>query len=340
MSSRRCVVGVDLGGTNVRAQALFADGTPAGPRIQSPSEAQDGSAAIFEAVSQAIQNAIHAAEVKPDAVGMAIPGHVDNDEGVVIWSPNFGEYRQGVFYSWRDVPFRSEIEKSISLPILIGNDANCAALGEYMFGSGRGSASAFVLLTLGTGVGGGVVLSPQSVMGKAEGPLLLLGGNKGGAELGHTLIRQGGLDCNAGSYGALEAYCQRDSIVKRAIHRLRRGRESMLWQLIENDLSRLTPEVVSKAADQGDAVAQDIWREVGVALGAGIGSLINVFAPEVFAIGGQIAKAGKWLMEPAKTEARYIAIPSLYDATQIVTAEHIQDAGLLGAAAMALESMK
>jgi glucokinase len=337
MSNRRCVIGVDLGGTNVRAQALYEDGTPAGDRHEQPSNAQQGREQILTSLTTTIRQAQHSAAVEPEAVGLALPGHIDDESGQVIWSPNFGQQIDSVFHCWNNVQIKQPLEAAAGIPVFMANDANCAAIGEYKFGTGRDEASCLVLLTIGTGVGGGIVLRPQSVMGQATGSLLLLGGNKGGAELGHILIRQGGLDCNAGSYGALEAYCQRDAIIKRAIYRLRRGRSSAIWDIVEGDLSLITPKVLADAADQGDHVAIDIWREVGVSLGAGIGSLINVFSPEVFAIGGQIAKAGKWLIEPAILEAKYVAIPSLFSDTKIVVAEQIDDAGVLGGAAIALE---
>lgn len=337
----RYVVGVDLGGTNVRASVFDDTGVPVlDSPVEQPSHAQAGTAGIIEAIARTVQQAINRASVVPEAVGMAVPGHIDNETGVVRWSPNFGESVNGVFVCWRDQPLREPLRRYIDLPIVMGNDANLAALGEYRFGSGGGTANGLVMLTLGTGIGGGVVLSPNSVFGKAEGPLMLLGGNGGGAELGHSMIIAGGLDCNAGSYGALEAYCQRDSIVKRAIHRLQRGRPSIMPELVDHDLSKITPKIISLAAEQGDALAQQIWQEIGTYLGVGIGSMINIFAPEVVAVGGQIAKAGKWLMDPARTSAADTAIPSLFQDTRIVTAELIDHAGMYGGAAMALEALR
>jgi glucokinase len=340
MSDRRCVIGIDLGGTNVRAQALYENGTPAGARQQHPSNAQEGKDEILDSLIKAIQGAIESSEVKPEAIGLAMPGHIDDESGLVLWSPNFGQSIDGVFHCWNNVQIKQPLEEASGIPVCLANDANCAALGEYRFGTGKGDVSSLVLLTLGTGVGGGVVLGPRSLMGGGlSGPQLLLGGNKGGCELGHLLIRQGGLDCNAGSYGALEAYCQRDSIITRAIYRLRRGRESIIPDLVNGDISKITPQILTMAADQGDKTAIDIWREVGIALGAGMGTLINIFAPEVFAVGGQIAKSGKWLMEPAITECRYVAIPSLFNDVKITQAEMIDDAGVLGGAAIALEML-
>lgn len=337
--SVRCVIGVDLGGTNVRAAAVSEGGEVVGKRVEAPSRAQEGTDAILTALCDVVKTIADQAEVDAQGVGLSVPGHVDNAAGLVRWAPNFGHSVDGVFYYWKNVPLRNQLVDRLSLSVVMGNDANCAALGEYRYGSGNGDANCLVLLTIGTGIGGGVVMSPQSVDGTAFGPLLLLGGNKGGAELGHVTIARGGLECNAGSYGALESYCQRDSIVRRAQHKLRRGRASILPDLVEGDLSRVSPQVLGTAADKGDALAQEVWREVGEYLGVGIGSFINIFAPDVFAVGGQISKAGKWLLQPAIAEAANVAIPSLYEDCRIVQAEQVEDAGLLGAAALGWQSL-
>jgi glucokinase len=273
-------------------------------------------------------------------VGLAVPGFVDNDSGFVEWAPNLGEMVDGVFKYLDHIDFRGPIEKATGIPLVMNNDANLAALGEYKYGTGRGSSSCLVMLTVGTGIGGGVVMSPQAVLGKAEGPLILLGGNKGGGELGHTIIHHHGLDCRAGTYGAVESYCQRDSIIQRAKHRLNRKRKSILPDLVDGDIAQLTPKHLSIAAEKGDEVAIEVWEEVGDMLGAAIGSFINVFSPEVVAIGGQIAKAGEFLLGPARRTARNCAIPVLFDYAKIVQAEQIDDAGLLGGAALAWEALR
>jgi glucokinase len=169
---------------------------------------------------------------------------------------------------------------------------------------------------------------------------MLLGGNQGGAELGHTNIVPNGNDCNAGTYGPIEAYCQRDAIIARAVHRLRRGRPSVINDLVAGDLTKVTPKTISEAAAKGDELAIQVWEEVGYFLGIGLGNFINIFAPDVLAVGGQIAKAGDFLLEPARKIARDIAIPSLFKDANIVEAEQVEDAGMLGSAAMAQEALK
>ncbi len=334
------MIGVDLGGTNVRAGAFLEDGTPAGPSFSNPSKAQSGTDAIMDAIAVTVHQAKDAANQSAEAIGIAIPGHIDNASGVVRWAPNFGESVDGVFHYWKEVPFREALGPKVGLPLHMDNDANAAALGEYRFGSGRNAAKCLVMLTVGTGIGGGVILSPDAVLGDARGPLVMVGGNKGGAELGHVVVAHNGMDCNAGEYGSIEGYCQRDAIVKRAQHRLNRGRASVLNGLVGGDLAKLTPKHLSEGAAQGDEVALEVWNEVGTILGVGIGNYINIFAPDVVAIGGNIARAGDFLLKPAIREARNVAIPSLFVDAKIGVAEQIDDAGMLGGAALALEMMK
>jgi glucokinase len=335
---KRCVIGVDLGGTNVRAGSFYEDGSPAGEKFSNPSHGQEGTPLIIKSISDTILQAINASETPPAAVGMAIPGHIDDANGLVVWAPNFGSLTDGVFTNWTNMPIRQALSATIPIPLFFGNDANLAAFGEYKFGSGKNTAKCLVLYTIGTGIGSGIIMRPEAVFGRAEGPLMLLGGNKGGAELGHTIIQHGGLDCNAGEYGSIEGYAQRDAIVKRAVHRILRGRTTAITGMVNGDLSKITPLVLSQAAEAGDELAIEVWAEVGTYLGVAIGNAINIFAPDVVAIGGQIAKVGDFLLEPARKTARNVAIPSLFKDTVIVVAEQIADAGMLGGAALALEA--
>ncbi len=327
------MIAVDLGGTTVRARAYTEGGEPVGERVQRPSFGREGSEKTLEATVAAIREA--ATGKQPVAVGVAIPGHVEG--GRVRWAPNLGmESAYGRFDSWRDIEAERVLVGALGLPVRLANDANLAALGEYRYGSGRDSARTLVMLTLGTGVGGGVVLGRHSVSPPTQSPTLLLGGNGGGVELGHLCIQMNGLECDAGSYGSLEAYCQKDSVVRRALHRLGRGRASSLADISPESLS---PEAIARAAESGDALARQVLAETGMFLGTAIGSLINVFAPEVVAVGGQIAKAGEWILAPAREAARETAVPTLFPDTRIVQAEQIDDAGMLGAAAFAFEAI-
>lgn len=333
--SEGCVVGVDLGGTNIRAAVVAEDGSFRTVMASGGSRAEEGEENTLAAVVSVVQECLDEFGDKIERVGLAIPGHTNDKEGVVHWSPNFGIRMDGVLHYWKDVDVRSPLEEALHVNVSMANDANAAAVGEYRFGCGKNAAKCLVMLTLGTGIGGGVVLGAESLGGNASGPSLLLGGNLGGAELGHMVIARGGLDSSSGAYGTVEAYCQRDSIVKRAQNKLVRGRASAMLDFVSGDIGAITPSVVTKAADAGDAVAQEVWREVGGYLGTAIGNLVNVFAPDVFAVGGQVAMAGDWLLGPAIDEARNVAIPSLFADCRVQIAEKIADAGVLGAAAVA-----
>lgn len=327
-SQHPLVVAIDLGGTNVRGAILENGRMLEGTRLQANSRAQEGSLAVIEATAGLVREICEQSPRPVSAIGLSIPGHADPDTGVVRWSPNFGEYVNGVFKYWIDVSFGGPLSEITGLPVYMHNDANLAALGEYQFGAGKAKAKCLVMLTLGTGVGGGVVLGKGSVLGKAESPLVLVGCNHGGAELGHISLLHGGLDTSAGSYGCLEAYCRKGAITERMLHRLRRGRESILRS---KNWEELTPEDLSIAADQGDELSQEVLSEIGTWLGVGIGSHVNVFAPDVFVLAGQIAKAGKWLIEPAIRSARNVAIPNLWEDVTVAKAELGDDAGIIGA---------
>ncbi|MCS7273765.1 MAG: ROK family protein [Fimbriimonadales bacterium] len=331
------VVGVDLGGTNVRAAVVNREGALLSTLVQHPSRAQDGFQATLQQIVRTIREAIEAAGTSPAAVGMAVPGHIDAARGVVRWAPNFGEYRNGIFEVWRDVPLAAAVQAELNLPVVMGNDANLAALGEYYYGVGRGRARGLIMITLGTGIGGGVVLSHAQVQGGArwEGGILLVGLSGGGAELGHTVIDFAGPRCGCGVRGCIEAYAKRDAIIEMARESMQRNPQSLLYTLANGDPTQITPALVSQAAQQGDPVALAIWHEVGTYLGVAIANFINIFNPEIVAIGGQIAKAGAPLFDAIHATVRNYALPTLLEECQIVPAERLEDAGILGGAALA-----
>jgi glucokinase len=340
------VVGVDLGGTNVRAAVVAADGRLLCPPIQQASEGAAGVAGTTERIVRTVQDALRAAGVSaPGALGLAVPGVVDAATGVVRFAPNLGEARGDVFEPWRDVPLGATLERELGWPVVMGNDANLAALGEYRFGRGGDAAAGLVLLTLGTGVGGGVVLTREQVQGDVawRGGALLVGAQGGGGELGHTVVLAGGPRCGCGAAGCLEALANRDAIVARARAKLAHrgggaaGDGGRLRALTRGDPTRITPRLVAEAAADGDEAALEVWDETGAYVGIAVAGFINVFNPEVVAVGGQIARAGEPLFRAIRRAARDQAIPALFEACRIVPAERIDDGGVMGAAALALE---
>ncbi len=334
----QCVIGVDLGGTNVRAAAVDASGQFHSDFVERPSMAQSGARAVIEACDAVIRAV--ASKVECVGVGMAVPGHIDTASGTVLWAPNFGETKDGMFRHFSDVPLAGPVSALSGLPVVIGNDANLAALGEFRFGIGKGTANGLVMITLGTGIGGGVVLSPGQLDPLSAGePVLLVGANGGGAELGHVVVMADGPLCGCGAYGCLEALANATAIAARGRAKLEHDATSLIGKLSGGDGAKVTPKLLADAAGQGDAAAIEVWQETGHYLGIGIGSFINTFVPEIVAIGGQIAKVGAPLLDAAIRSAKNVAIPTLFSATRIVPAVQIDHAGVLGGAALAFRSI-
>lgn len=342
MNETEFVIGVDLGGTNVRAAVAKSDGSLTHEPAQNPSFAQEGFDRTKQAILQTIQEAIRRSGVSENAIagiGMAVPGHVDAETGVVRWAPNFGVKKGERFEIWHDVPLAQAIQRELGKPVHMSNDANLAALAEYMYGSGKGTAKGLILLTLGTGIGGGVVLTRAQVQGNAfwDSGVLLVGANGGGGELGHAIIVMNGPQCGCGAHGCIEALAKRDAIIERAIAKMRHNPKSLLWELCESDFTKITPRLISEAAEKQDTLALEVWEEIGTFLGVAAATFINIFNPEIVAIGGQIAKAGAPLFNAIERATRDHAVPSLYEVCRVTPAEKLEEAGVLGGAALALQ---
>lgn len=302
---RSVIVAVDLGGTNVRAaRAREAQADSIGRVFHAPSRAQEGLDATVEAVAAVVRQATGRASVA--CVGIAVAGHVDGR--VVRWSPNFGKQTERGFRMWRNVPFAQRVEEAVGAPVVLANDANAAALGEYYHGCGRGKAHSLFLFTLGTGVGTGLVVRGR-----------MFTGFRGGAvEFGHVVIEQSAERWLTGSPGPVEAFCGA------------RGFELRFG---------CTPAEMSKRAARRDESALSAWSEYATWLGTAVGSAINAFAPEIVAIGGGIAKAASYFLEPCIEQAKHVAVPSLWRNTRVQLAERLEDAALFGALALAREEL-
>lgn len=299
------IVAVDLGGTNVRA-AIGRDAYAGrlGRVHHAPSRAREGLDAVVEAVTSVIQQAAGKATLA--GVGIAVAGHVDGR--IVRWSPNFGEETAHGFKMWKNVPFAARIEEAVGVPVILSNDANAAALGEFHHGSGGGSVQSLFLFTLGTGVGTGLVVGGR-----------IFSGYRGGAvEFGHVVIEQTAEPWLTGSPGPVEAFCG-----ARAFEMRFGG----------------TPAVLSRRAQRGDKDALAAWRDYGRWLGTAVGSAINAFAPEILAIGGGIAKSAELFFPSCLKQARRVAVPSLWNNTRVRLAERLEDAALVGALALAREAL-
>ena len=320
-SNKPYVIGVDLGGTNVRAAVIDRVSEKIVARGENiPSRAMDGVTATAGQIATAARTALNQGNIDPDRVvgcGIAVPGVIKGKEGIVSYAPNFKD-------QWRGVQIAGPVQLSLGVPVQIGNDANLAAFGEFRFGSGRGVRD-LVMLTLGTGVGGGIIIDGK----------LIEGATGGAGEIGHMIVNAGGRGGNS-SFGSLEGECQRDAIIERAARKIQQGRKTVLGERTDYDRFALTPALIATAAAEGDDVAVEVFEETGYYLGIAVASLINILNPEMIVIGGGIAQAGEILLDSIRRTSNANALRTLARTCQIVPAQLGDNAGIFGGAALAL----
>lgn len=321
------VLGVDLGGTNVRAAVLTKKGKPVGAGGRAPSLAGGGVEMTVAQIIQAARSAIDSAQISPDdiaGVGIGVPGHIDPQAKLVKWAPNFFENGQ----PYRNIALGEPIEAQLGLPVYMGNDANVAALGEFRFGAGR-AVQTLVMVTLGTGIGGGIILNGK----------LWTGATGGAGEIGHLIIAAGGRG-GAAAYGSLESMGQIAAICECASRKICAGRKTILTDRVDYDWHLLTPKDIADAAHDGDPVALEVFDEIGTYVGIGIASMVNLLNPEMVVVGGGVAQAGPLIFDPIRRSARANAIKTMIDVCPIVPAELGDDAGIYGGASLVLDALE
>lgn len=317
----RWIVGVDLGGTNISTGVVPIDGGAVCGLRSRPTEAPRGADFVVSRIVEMVEASVHDVLATHGhtrewiaGVGIGAPGPLDRAAGLVVESPNLG---------WRDFPLRGRISDAVRLPAVLDNDANCATYGEWWQGAGRG-ADTLVGLTLGTGIGGGIVLGGKVYHGVS---------NVAG-EIGHTTIEANGRKCKCGNYGCLEAYASGPAIALRAVEGLEAGSESVLTEMVAGRLDEISAATVYEAAARGDAYANECIRETAKFLGAGVANIINILNPEMVVIAGGVTRAGDHLFTPLRAEVRRRAFRSAEERCRIVAAELPGTAGVVGAAAV------
>jgi glucokinase len=276
---------------------------------------------IVQTVEEAIRNAdVNRADLM--GVGMGVPGRHKSSEGIVLTSPNFAG-------GWQNVQLLAPIAESLHTAVYMRNDVKTASMGEYYFGAGRGYRY-IVMITLGTGIGGSLIYDGK----------LLLGPGEGFAEVGHMTVDAAGRLCACGNHGCWEAMAGRDAIIERAWHLLQSGRSSVLAEMAQYDLKAITPAMIGKAANDGDALAREVMAETGMWVGIGVANLIQVYNPEIFIIGGGISQAGDLLFSPIRNTARWRGNMVSARDVQIVPAALGDDAGIFGGAVLVFDQIQ
>ena len=301
-TTKRYAIGVDLGGTNLRVALVSEDGEIA-RKIKKPS-----SEPVLDAVMSAIDE-IKQTEIA--GIGLGVAGLIDRKRGRVFISPNL--------HAIEGIDLVREIRNRFSVPVMIENDANVAALGEKTAGAGKGFDN-FVLLTLGTGIGGGII---------HKGKLLDVS-----AEIGHMSINADAEKCPCGNIGCLETYASARAMIAKAVIMLEKDNESILKECCKGSIYKITPEDIYKAALEGDALSREILRDAGRFLGVGIANIINLMSPEAIILTGGLVGAWNIYVQEAIKEASRRAFKELFDAVKIIPSSLGDDAGIVGAASL------
>jgi glucokinase len=313
----RAVIAVDLGGTNLRTALLSPGGEVLERRRQSTNASEGWSRVVARLIDdihsqkqKALQKGLQVA-----AVGVGAPGVIQGEQGIVVKSPNFPD--------WNNLPLKKLLQERLAVPVVIENDANAAALGEQWRGAGQGIRS-MILLTLGTGVGGGIILNNRIWQG-ADGMA---------GEIGHMTLYPEGRPCSCGNRGCLEMYASARGIVQSYHEALERESGSRAIG------QQLTSEDVYEAARKGNRIALDVMRNMGKMLGIGIASLINIFNPERIVISGGVKEAWTLFINPLQEEVLVRAFEVPARRTEIVPSLLGDDAGIVGAAAVAWQAVQ
>ena len=311
----RYIVGIDVGGTNIVVGTVAEDGSEVLGLVSEPTIAEQGADAVVARIVKLARASIAAAGRREIAgVGIGSPGPLDTKTGVVILTPNLG---------WTNMPLRDRVADALTLPATLDNDANCAIFGEWWRGAAQG-VDHVVGLTIGTGIGGGIVLGGEIYHGASDVA----------GEIGHMTIEANGRLCKCGNHGCLEAYASGPAIAARAAEGVEAGAETALPQYVAGDLSRITAQVVYEAAHDGDAYALELVRETAKLLGAGVSNIVNIFNPGVVVICGGVTLAGDKLFEPLTSEVHRRAFKPAWEVCRIVPGTLTGTAGVYGAAAV------
>jgi glucokinase len=318
-------IGVDLGGTLLKAAIVDTDSGEISGLKKVETLARQGHEAVMSRMADLIEDLVSTGGVPKSqfgGIGIGVPGVLDLEQGVVLFLPNLPG-------TWPNVPLQRTIEQSIGLPTYILNDVRSMTLGEWTFGAGRG-VDTIACFAIGTGIGGGLVINGKLHLG--------IGGT--GGELGHQIIDMNGPECGCGSRGCLEAFASGPAIVAMGVKAVVQGLTTSIGEYVEYDLNRITPKVIYQVAVDGDEIANEIFELAGFYIGIAVSSTLASVGPRKVVIGGGVAQAGDLLLEPIRrtVEERVHIMP--VEQVEIVPAELGPNAGMIGAALWARENVE
>ncbi len=314
-------LGFDLGGTKMMATVFDRRFNVIGNRRKKSKHT--GSTAGLTRIIQTIEEALESAKIEPHqlaGMGIGSPGPLDLNRGIVVKAPNLG---------WQNLPLKSKLERRFHCPVVVVNDVDAGTYGEYRFGAGQG-AHCVVGVFPGTGVGGGCVYDGKLIRGRIWSCM----------EIGHIRFQTNGRPCGCGHNGCLETVTSRLAIASEAAVAAYRGRASHLFDHAGTDITAIRSSMLARAIKDGDRVIEDIVRTAARNLGIGIGSLVNIMAPDVVVLGGGLVEAMPRLyVEEVRQGIREQAMRSFLQSMRVTVAKLGDDAAVMGAAALAAEEV-
>ncbi|WP_438349992.1 ROK family protein [Paenibacillus sp. FA6] len=316
-------IGIDLGGTNIKAAIFNNDFKTLTEKII-PTEAAMGPDHVMDRIRETIMEMIHITNVSLTDIkcmGMGIPGLLDPHEGLSIFSPNFPD--------WSNIHVVNRMKTFFDFPTFIDNDVRVNLYGEWRYGSGMGYQN-LVLITLGTGLGSGIVNDGKVIYGTTSSA----------GEIGHMNMYREGRPCKCGSSGCLGRYVSAVGMVNTCIERLNGGQRSIIQEWVGQDQSEISAKMISEAYDQGDHLAIEVMHETGRILGYGLSNVINLLNPEVIIVGGGMSAAGDRLLNIVRETTAKHALKLSNQACKIQQAQLGGRAGMIGAATYANERLK
>ncbi|MCK9211243.1 MAG: ROK family protein [Ignavibacteriaceae bacterium] len=317
--SEKYAIGVDLGGTYIKFGIVTENGKIVRKSFVD-TKAEGGPDVVIKQMKKGLKELLDPDKIKIEGIGIGSPGIVSKKKGTVENPPNLP--------GWGKVQLGHLIEKTFKLPTFVENDANAAAIGELIFGAGKNYKS-FVMITLGTGVGGGIILNKK-----------LFRGDFGAAgEIGHITIDINGPKCGCGSYGCIEAYAGNSYLIQNTKEGLKNHQDSKIVELISDDFNALTPKVISTAAELGDPFANEVIKNLGRNIGFALASVSNLLDVSTFIIGGGVAGFGKLLLDNIEMSLKQRVLKSLVPRCKVLPAKLKNEAGIKGASSLVFYSI-
>jgi glucokinase len=313
--------GIDLGGTTITAGLGTAEGTLHARRCI-PTRSAEGPFAVLERMARLVEELASEAGATVGGVGVGVPGLVDLATGTTRFLPNLPT-------QWRDVPLAGILGQRLGCPVRVLNDVRTATLGELKFGHGQASRS-MAFFSLGTGVGGGIVIDGKLRLG----PLGAAG------ELGHQTILPDGPLCGCGSRGCLETLVSGPAITAAGVRLLQSGLAPRLHDLIAGDANQVSPQTMARAADAGDVQVREALFQVATFLGIGVANVVTMLHPDLVVLGGGVAELGAVLLDPVRQVVRQRVRMFPPDDVRIEKSAVGEGAGLLGALALAVQGLE